>query len=202
MCIRDRGYLLPLILAYPAVSYLLLKFTGRFWRRRTYSNTLLDKVLSDRSKILHISHRGGSWEDLENTLEAFHHAVKAGTHMLEMDVYMTKDKKVIVYHDPTTYRVSGIYKHIRNYNYDELPPPLPKVRADFDPNITVDTTQTKYTLYPLLETVFQEFPNTLINVELKEPTEELIAATHELIEKYNRKDRTVRKRHLLSLSQT
>lgn len=44
---------------------------------------------------MHISHRGGSRENLENTMQAFKHAVALGTDMLEMDVCITKDKKVL-----------------------------------------------------------------------------------------------------------
>lgn len=45
--------------------------------------------------MLHASHRGGSRENVENTIQAFKHAVDLGTDCLEMDVCMTKDKQVI-----------------------------------------------------------------------------------------------------------
>jgi glycerophosphoryl diester phosphodiesterase len=50
---------------------------------------------------LNIAHQGGEDEFPSNTLYAFHHALKAGADMLELDVGMTKDSKVIVMHDTT-----------------------------------------------------------------------------------------------------
>jgi glycerophosphoryl diester phosphodiesterase len=50
---------------------------------------------------LNIAHQGGEDEFPSNTLYAFHQAVRAGADMLELDVGMTKDGKVIVMHDTT-----------------------------------------------------------------------------------------------------
>jgi glycerophosphoryl diester phosphodiesterase len=50
---------------------------------------------------LNIAHQGGEDEFPSNTLYAFHKAVAAGADMLELDVGMTKDGKVIVMHDTT-----------------------------------------------------------------------------------------------------
>jgi glycerophosphoryl diester phosphodiesterase len=50
---------------------------------------------------LNIAHQGGEDEFPSNTLYAFHRALRAGADMLELDVGMTKDNKVIVMHDTT-----------------------------------------------------------------------------------------------------
>ena len=50
---------------------------------------------------LNIAHQGGEDEFPSNTLYAFHKAVRAGADMLELDVGVTKDGKVIVMHDTT-----------------------------------------------------------------------------------------------------
>jgi glycerophosphoryl diester phosphodiesterase len=50
---------------------------------------------------LNIAHQGGEDEFPSNTLYAFHKALRAGADMLELDVGMTKDGKVIVMHDTT-----------------------------------------------------------------------------------------------------
>jgi glycerophosphoryl diester phosphodiesterase len=70
--------------------------------------------------MLHISHRGGSRENLENTLEAFEFA-REYTDMLECDVFISKDKQVVVYHDNNMMRMNGVNKGLEEYNYDELP---------------------------------------------------------------------------------
>jgi lysophospholipase D len=53
----------------------------------------------ETNKIALVAHRGGSRENLENTMEAFRHAASIGSNVLEMDICLTKDKKIIVVHD-------------------------------------------------------------------------------------------------------
>jgi glycerophosphoryl diester phosphodiesterase len=50
---------------------------------------------------LNIAHQGGEDEFPSNTLYAFRKAVRAGADMLELDVGVTRDDKVIVMHDTT-----------------------------------------------------------------------------------------------------
>ena len=50
---------------------------------------------------LNIAHQGGEDEFPSNTLYAFHKAVRAGADMLELDIGVTKDGKVVVLHDTT-----------------------------------------------------------------------------------------------------
>jgi glycerophosphoryl diester phosphodiesterase len=73
------------------------------------------------NKILLISHRGGSRENLENTMAAFKHAVNLGTNILEMDVCLTKDKKIVVIHDSSLQRMTGSDTYVEDYNYADLP---------------------------------------------------------------------------------
>jgi glycerophosphoryl diester phosphodiesterase len=54
-----------------------------------------------------IAHQGGEDEFPSNTLFAFHQAAKAGADMLELDVGVTKDGKVIVMHDTTLDRTTN-----------------------------------------------------------------------------------------------
>jgi glycerophosphoryl diester phosphodiesterase len=50
---------------------------------------------------LNIAHQGGEDEFPSNTMYAFRRALRAGADMLELDVGVTKDGKVIVMHDTT-----------------------------------------------------------------------------------------------------
>jgi glycerophosphoryl diester phosphodiesterase len=54
-----------------------------------------------KPKAINIAHQGGEDEFPSNTLYAFREAVKAGADMLELDIGVTKDDKVIVMHDTT-----------------------------------------------------------------------------------------------------
>src|SRR5919112_1001279 len=50
---------------------------------------------------LNIAHQGGEDEFPSNTMYAFRKALRAGADMLELDVGVTKDGKVVVMHDTT-----------------------------------------------------------------------------------------------------
>ncbi len=53
-----------------------------------------------------IAHRGDSDERPENTLEAFASALQLGVDLVEFDVQLTKDGRVVVIHDPTVDRTT------------------------------------------------------------------------------------------------
>jgi glycerophosphoryl diester phosphodiesterase len=54
-----------------------------------------------KPRPLNIAHQGGEDEFPSNTMFAFREAVKAGADMLELDIGVTRDNKVIVMHDTT-----------------------------------------------------------------------------------------------------
>ena len=58
-------------------------------------------------RVLNIAHQGGEDEFPSNTLYAFKKSVKAGADMLELDVGVTKDGKVVVSHDTTLDRTTS-----------------------------------------------------------------------------------------------
>jgi len=58
------------------------------------------------ARVLNIAHQGGEDEFPSNTLYAFKSAVKAGADMLELDVGVTNDGKVVVSHDTTLNRTT------------------------------------------------------------------------------------------------
>ena len=55
----------------------------------------------------------------ENSLPAFRLAVENG-YGIELDVQLTKDKKVVVFHDNTLKRVCGIDAKVNSFTYEEL----------------------------------------------------------------------------------
>ena len=58
-------------------------------------------------RVLNIAHQGGEDEFPSNTLYAFKRSVKAGADMLELDVGVTEDGKVVVSHDVTLDRTTN-----------------------------------------------------------------------------------------------
>lgn len=66
------------------------------------------------------AHRGASAYAPENTLEAFELAVRQGADGIELDVQMTKDRKLVVAHDETIDRTSEGTGRIVDYTLAEL----------------------------------------------------------------------------------
>src|SRR5215208_6600805 len=58
-------------------------------------------------RVLTIAHQGGEDEFPSNTLYAFKRSVKAGADMLELDVGVTRDDKIVVSHDTTLDRTTS-----------------------------------------------------------------------------------------------
>ena len=58
-------------------------------------------------RVLNIAHQGGEDEFPSNTLYAFKRSVKAGADMLELDVGVTRDGRIVVSHDTTLDRTTN-----------------------------------------------------------------------------------------------
>lgn len=66
------------------------------------------------------AHRGGAYDGLENSMEAFEACVKLGYRYIETDVHLTKDGVVVALHDGDLRRVAGARASIGNLTWDEL----------------------------------------------------------------------------------
>ncbi|MEL7053628.1 MAG: glycerophosphodiester phosphodiesterase family protein, partial [Cyanobacteria bacterium J06588_5] len=55
-----------------------------------------------------LGHRGMPEEHQENTMAGFKRAVELGLDGVELDVFLTKDNKLIVFHDLDTERLTGV----------------------------------------------------------------------------------------------
>jgi len=67
-----------------------------------------------------IAHRGASFFSKENTLESFQGAIDQGADMVELDVQMTKDNKLIILHDVHIDRISEGVGLVRNFNLEDI----------------------------------------------------------------------------------
>ena len=66
------------------------------------------------------AHRGYSYKYPEMTRTAYQAAIEAGVDGFECDVRLTKDKKVICFHDANTKRITGDYRFISRSSAQEL----------------------------------------------------------------------------------
>jgi glycerophosphoryl diester phosphodiesterase len=66
------------------------------------------------------AHRGNSGDFPENTLPAFRSGIEVGADWIELDIFRTKDGKLVVVHDVTTERVGDKNISVPDSTYEEL----------------------------------------------------------------------------------
>ncbi|KAJ3019448.1 UNVERIFIED_CONTAM: Lysophospholipase D gdpd1 [Siphonaria sp. JEL0065] len=153
-----------------------------------------------------MSHRGGSLEQIENTLAAFRHSASLGVDMLEMDIHSTKDGHIVIFHDHTLERVCGTKdKSVDDYNLSELPQLLiPERLKHMEGQLLRDLDSRRI---PLLEEVLREHPMCVsfwfiqlrtdygfripMSIDVKTASEETIIKVGNLLRTYNRTHLTV-----------
>jgi glycerophosphoryl diester phosphodiesterase len=76
--------------------------------------------LTTLKRPLIIAHRGYREKYPENTLASFGAALDAGVEMIELDVMLSKDRRVVVIHDATLERTTDGRGLVSNYTLQEL----------------------------------------------------------------------------------
>lgn len=66
-----------------------------------------------------IAHRGASADAPENSLSAMKLAWEQGADAIELDLWLSKDGKLIVFHDADTKRIGGVDRKITEYTAEE-----------------------------------------------------------------------------------
>ncbi|QDU36852.1 Glycerophosphoryl diester phosphodiesterase [Maioricimonas rarisocia] len=66
------------------------------------------------------AHRGNSGEFPENTMPAFRSGIEVGADWIELDIFRTRDGRLVVVHDATTGRVGNLDRVVAESTYDEL----------------------------------------------------------------------------------
>ncbi len=83
-----------------------------------------DKILQDLEIKLPerglCAHRGAMNTHPENTLSAFKEAIRCGAHMIEFDVYLTKDKRLVVIHDNSVNRTTNGKGKVSDLTFEEI----------------------------------------------------------------------------------
>lgn len=66
------------------------------------------------------AHRGASAYELENTMEAFEKAKALNADGIELDIQVSKDSILVVFHDMDLNRLAGVRKNINECTFQEL----------------------------------------------------------------------------------
>jgi len=67
-----------------------------------------------------IAHRGASGVVPENSFIAFSTAIASKADMVEFDVQITKDEKLVLFHDNTLQRITGETEKISNFSLKDV----------------------------------------------------------------------------------
>ena len=115
-----------------------------------------------------IAHQGGDGVWPSNTLFAFEHAAELDVDVLEMDIHMTKDGILVVSHDDTVDRLTDGEGLIKEMTLSEVQ----SFDAAYDWSPLDDGAEYPYRgqgiTIPTLESVFEQFPEYRMNIEIKQ----------------------------------
>lgn len=129
-------------------------------------------VLSAPQKVSVIAHRGASQSAPENTVAAMMKAVEAGADMVELDVQMTRDRRLVVFHDDALGRTTNLHGVLASNHYSHLRDL--DAGGWFHPRFDGER-------IPLLTDIFRAVPAALsINLELK-PTRHPVELVQRLV---------------------
>jgi len=99
------------------------------------------------------AHRGFSGAYVENTIPAFQAALAAGVDWLECDIFLTADQQIVVTHDLSTLRLTGIDATITDLSYQQIL--QLDTAVDFRRQHNLDVDQLPAQRMPLLKEVLE-----------------------------------------------
>ena len=132
-----------------------------------------------------LGHRGIKAKYPENTIISFAAAIELGVDLIEFDVNITKDGIPVVLHDNNIVRTSDHEGLTRDFTLQELK------KFDFGCKFGA---QFAGTPIPTLEEVLElavKSENLLLNVEIKDMTQEAVDKTVEMLHRFGLEDRSV-----------
>ncbi|KAL7415559.1 PLC-like phosphodiesterase [Mrakia frigida] len=127
-------------------------------------------------------HRGASAEFPENTMKSFVAAIKEGSHGIESDVHLTKDGRILLFHDQRLDRTStgtgligqqnwtGGMEHVRTKQAPIQPIPLFEEMLDLMMkegnehvkfNIDIKVTSEPNKIFPVMAEIIDRYPSAL-----------------------------------------
>ena len=147
----------------------------------------VELLLRTRGPLV-IAHRGASVEAPETTMAAFERAVALGADAIELDVRVTADDDVVVLHDPTLLRTTGISGAVEAMTTRAVHD------ADAGSTFSPDGGRSfpfreRNVRVPLLAEVLEAFPHTPLLVEVK--TVRAMQALEKLVRRHGAAGRVV-----------
>jgi glycerophosphoryl diester phosphodiesterase len=143
----------------------------------------------DVDRPIVIGHRGSAGDRPENTLLSFETALTRGAQILESDIQLSRDGVPILLHDPSLERTTDGQGNASECTWAEL--------AALDAGSRFEDEHGKMPFrgrgirIPSLEEAFERFPDAFFNLEIKCAGAIGSRATLDLVERFDRADRTL-----------
>jgi glycerophosphoryl diester phosphodiesterase len=141
-------------------------------------------------KVLNIAHGGGLLIRPAHTLLAYDTALEDGADMLELDIHETSDHVIVVMHDATVDRTTSCMGLIKEMTFVELR------ECDAGYHFTQDGGETfpyrgMGLVVPSLEEVLDRYPDTAVNIEIKQREPSLVDGLVDLVRQYEFEDKMI-----------
>jgi glycerophosphoryl diester phosphodiesterase len=147
-------------------------------------------AFSSQDRFLVFAHRGGRGLGPENTLPTFTRAVALGADVLEMDVQLTADSQLVVVHDDRVDRVTDGRGRIDQLSLEELRRLDAGYRWSSDDGTTFPSRGEGLRI-PTLDEVLSAFPETRVNIEIKEDSPSTARALCGTVRRWDMADRAM-----------
>ena len=125
-----------------------------------------DKEALEYEHPIILAHRGGSLIAPENSMSAFKKAAELGVHGFEIDIRLTKDEEIIVFHDEYIDRTTDGSGRVADMSLSELQ------AFDLGYHFVNEQQEFEYRgkgdAIITLRELFEEFPQMLINIDMKD----------------------------------
>lgn len=127
------------------------------------------KEVLQKSFPIVLAHRGGAKLAPEHTMVAFEKAFELGVDGFEIDIRLTKDEEIVVFHDEAIDRTSNGAGAIRDYTLSELKEFNFGYRfEDLDGNFPY---RDQHVEIVTLKELLEKYPNMYINIDIKDSPE-------------------------------
>ena len=141
-------------------------------------------------KVLNIAHGGGLLIRPDHTILAYDQALEDGADMLELDIHETRDNVIVVMHDETVDDTTNCTGLIKEMTFAEL------LECDAGYKWTQDGGETypyrdMGLVVPSLEEVLERYPDTPVNIEIKQSEPSLVDGLVDLVRQYEFEDKMV-----------
>lgn len=154
------------------------------------SEPVPDHQIFEHEQILVMAHRGGRGLWPENTIYAFRHAEELGVDVLDFDVHKLKDGTFVVIHDGTVDRTTDGTGEVADYSLADIKKLDAGYRWTNDAGATFPY-RGKGIVIPTLTEVFKQFPETIMNIEIKQGEPGSIILFCQRVREHDMQDRVV-----------